>query len=141
MAEKKYIIDNPNLMAEWDWEKNNELGLDPRSLTLCNEKKAWWKCYKGHEWQARIGHRSNGANCPYCSNMKVLIGYNDLVTHKPYLAKEWNYEKNGDLKPENFTIGSSKKVWWKCSNDHEWEATIAHRSNGRGCPYCSGRKK
>ena len=26
MAEKKYIIDNPALMAEWDWEKNNEIG-------------------------------------------------------------------------------------------------------------------
>ena len=33
MAEKKYIIDNAELMAEWNWEKNNELGFDPHVLT------------------------------------------------------------------------------------------------------------
>ena len=39
MAEKKYIIDNAELMAEWNWEKNNELGFDPKVLTLgCNKK-------------------------------------------------------------------------------------------------------
>ena len=140
MSEKKYLIDNPTLMAEWDWEKNNELGLDPRSLTLGNEKKAWWTCDKGHEWQARIGHRSSGVNCPYCSNRKVLIGYNDLVTQKPYLAEEWNYGKNGDLKPENFTTGSSKKVWWICYKGHEWQAKIGHRSSGSKCPICSSER-
>ena len=40
MAEKKYVIDNAELMAEWDWEKNNELKLDPKTLTIGNNKKA-----------------------------------------------------------------------------------------------------
>ncbi len=31
MAEKKYIIDNAELMAEWNWKKNNELGFDPKT--------------------------------------------------------------------------------------------------------------
>ena len=39
MAEKKYVIDNAELMAEWNWEKNNELGIDPKTLTLGSEKK------------------------------------------------------------------------------------------------------
>ena len=38
MAEKKYVIDNAKLMAEWDWEKNNKLGFDPKTLTLGSEK-------------------------------------------------------------------------------------------------------
>ena len=33
-------------------------------------------------------------------------GYNDLLTKNPKLALEWNYEKNGDLKPNNF-LGSA----------------------------------
>ena len=49
MAEKKYVIDNAKLMAEWDWEKNNKLGFDPKILTLGSEKKTLWKCSKGHE--------------------------------------------------------------------------------------------
>ena len=94
MAEKKYVIDNAELMAEWDWKKNNELGFDPKVLTLGSNKKVWWECNKGHEWQATIKNRNKGNGCPYCSSRFVLIGYNDLQTANPSLAKEWNFEKN-----------------------------------------------
>ena len=70
--EKKYLIDNPTLMAEWNWEKNKELGLDPKTLTLGSGKKVWWKCEKGHEWQAAIIKRNKGTGCPYCSGRKKL---------------------------------------------------------------------
>jgi len=135
--EKKYVIDNPVLMEEWNWKKNNELDLYPNTLTCGSNKKAWWKCSKGHEWQATINHRNNSRGCPICSNKKVLAGYNDLSTLNPTLASEWNYEKNMDLKPENFTANSGEKVWWKCDKGHEWQATIASRNNGRNCPMCS----
>ncbi len=39
MAEKKYIIDDAELMADWDWEKNNALGLDPQVLTCGSRTK------------------------------------------------------------------------------------------------------
>ncbi len=140
MAEKKYIIDNPELMAEWNWEKNNELGFEPSMLTTGIAKKVWWKCIKGHEWQATIANRSNGRGCPYCSGNKVLMGYNDLKTINPKLAEEWNYEKNGETTPETVTSRSGKKVWWKCIKGHEWQTTINSRNSGVGCPYCSSKK-
>lgn len=61
-----------------------------------------------------------------------------FVIDDSFLMSEWNYEKN-DVSPEQLTVGSGKKVWWKCKNGHEWEATINHRNKGSGCPYCSGR--
>ena len=97
MAEKKekqYVSDNAQLMAEWNWEKNDELGFDPKILTLGSNKKAWWKCSKEHEWQATIFHRNNGMRCPYCAGRYAVKGENDLQTVNPTLAKEWNYEKN-----------------------------------------------
>jgi hypothetical protein len=72
---------------------------------------------------------------------KILIGYNDLATTNPKLASEWNYDKNDDLKPEDFTANSEKKVWWKCEKGHEWQATIASRNHGRGCPICYKEKR
>ena len=36
--EKKYLIDNPTLIAEWNLEKNNGLGLYPKTLTLGSNK-------------------------------------------------------------------------------------------------------
>ena len=139
MAEKKYIIDNAELMAEWDREKNNELKLDPKTLTLGSGKKVWWKCSKGHEWKATINSRNSGFGCPYCSGRYAVKGENDLQTLNPTLAEEWNYEKNLGLTPLDVTANSSKKVWWKCSKGHEWETTIGSRNKGSGCPYCSGR--
>ena len=140
MAEKKYVIDNAELMAEWNWEKNNELGFDPKVLTLGSNKKVWWECNKGHEWQAVINNRTKGSGCPCCAGQKVIKGYNDLQTTNPTLANEWNYEKNNGLTPMDVMPNSNKKVWWKCSKNHEWQATIIDRNNGYGCPYCSGKK-
>ena len=146
--EKRYVSDNAQLMAEWNWEKNNELKLTPESLTLCSGRKVWWKCSKGHEWQASIAHRSNGCGCPVCAqnNRRRQHSKNwiekkgSLAVHNPQLSKEWHPRKNGELTPNDVACNSHQKVWWKCSNGHEWEAIIANRNKGRNCPYCSGRK-
>ena len=140
MAEKKdkqYVSDNAQLMAEWDWEKNAELGFDPSQLTSGSNKKVWWKCLKGHEWHARIANRALGKGCPYCSGRLATKGKSDLKTIHPQLAEEWNYEKNGNLLPENVTSRSGQKVWWRCAKGHEWQSAINNRVAGNGCPLCS----
>ena len=143
MAEKKekqYVSDNAQLMDEWDWDKNGNLGFDPQKMTCGSERKAWWKCKKSHNWQATIASRNQGKGCPYCANRKVLIGYNDLQTANPSLSKEWHLENNQGLTPMDITSNSDKKVWWRCNEGHEWQARIADRSKGNGCPYCAGKK-
>lgn len=72
MAEKKYIIDNPALIAEWDWQKNDGLKIAPQLLTLGSNKKVWWICRQGHKWQALINNRNKGRGCPYCSKRRKL---------------------------------------------------------------------
>lgn len=129
---------NPTLVKEWNWKKNVE--YKPEDFTANSSKPVWWKCDKGHEWQAPINNRSKGRGCPFCAGKKVLSGYNDLRSSNPILAAEWNYEMNDTLRPENFTASSNKKVWWKCNREHTWQATIANRNSGTGCPYCSGNK-
>lgn len=126
-----------NLMNEYNYEKNKNLDLD--KVTMGSNEKIWWRCPKGHEWQATVGNRSKGSRCPYCSNYKAWAGYNDLATMNPQLAREWCYEKNDGLKPSSVTAGSHKRVWWKCKYGHEWQSEVKSRSDGTGCPYCSGR--
>ena len=121
-------------MAEWNYEKNGD--LNPLELTAFSNRKVWWKCEKGHEWEAKIQNRSNGTNCPYCSGKQVLKGFNDLATLYPEVAKEWHPTKNENLKPCDVAPQSHRKVWWKCEKGHEWQATIADRNAGRGCPIC-----
>jgi len=124
----------PELAIEWNYEKNHDAPCDYFSVS---GKKVWWKCDKGHEWEAKISNRANGRKCPYCSNKKVLKGYNDLLTTSPDIIKEWNYEKNKGISPDSIVSGSNKKVWWKCEKGHEWEAVISDRFYGSRCPICN----
>ena len=125
-----------DLVKEWNYEKNRD--LLPTQVTCGSQKIVWWRCSEGHEWQAKIGNRTIlGRGCPICTHQKVLAGYNDLATKRPDLLKEWNYEKNGNLLPTQVNSCTSKKVWWKCSKGHEWQATVAHRTiENTGCPVC-----
>lgn len=270
---KKYVTDFPNLLEEWNYDKNE---ISPNKTTYGSNKKVWWKCSKGHEWEASVDNRNRlKVGCPYCSkeksvsfpekavyfyvlkqfpeavenyrsklinnkeldvflpNKRIGIEYDGLLFHQdikrdkekdlickrqnievyhiveklnkklikknnyiyynpkknedlnkainlllnilvggnkkydvdidrdriniynliefheklnslsrkyPGVAKEWNYEKNGKLKPENVSYSSRKNVWWKCSKGHEWEATICNRIKKHGCPYCSNLK-
>lgn len=77
--------------------------------------------------------------CPTCANKKIIKGYNDLKTCNSKLAKDWNFKRNGKLKPTQVSPNSNKKVWWKCSEGHEWIASINDRSRGNGCPFCYGK--
>ena len=48
---------------------------------------------------------------------------------------------NYKIKPTEVSIGSHKKVIWRCKKGHEWEAAVKSRTiNKTGCPYCSHNK-
>lgn len=129
----------PVLAAQWHPTKNGS--EDIRTLSQGSKKKVWWLGDCGHEWEAVVRNRVRGSGCPYCSGRQVLAGYNDLATTHPSLAGELAADKNGaELSADSVSAGSNKRVWWRCSEDHTWQATINNRStNGTGCPTCAGR--
>lgn len=135
-GENDLVATNPELVKEWNYEKNT---ITPHMVTSGTNKKVWWICREGHEWEASIRNRSIGRGCPYCSGRRVISEVNDLATINPNLAKEWDYSKNTGISPKAISIKSNKKVYWKCSNGHSWRSTVASRSAGGGCPICSGR--
>ena len=71
--------------------------------------------------------------------LKVMLYMSDRLIDNKELLKEWDYSKN-TIKPDEVTKGTHKKIWWICSNNHSYEATIPARRRGTGCPYCSGNK-
>ena len=76
------------------------------------------------------------------SKVEYIKKKESLASIYPEIAKEWNYEKNGKLMPEQIAPKSSKKVWWKCSKcGYEWITDPNHRSRGQGCPICASKRK
>lgn len=128
---------NPQLASEWNYEKNAP--LQPSQIVAKSNRKVWWKCHLGHEWETSPNNRHR-TGCPYCANQQVLAGYNDLATTNPELAKEWDYHKNQLLSPNSIIASSTKKVWWLCKNSHSWQAKVSDRNRGHKCPYCTNRE-
>jgi hypothetical protein len=97
----------PELSKEWDYEKNYP--LRPEDVFAHSGQKAGWICIKGHRYDSVIAGRSGcGHGCPYCYGLKICKD-NCLATLRPDLAKEWDYEKNYPLTPEDVSANSHKK--------------------------------
>lgn len=138
----------PNLAKQWHSNKNGK--VTPKDVTPGSGKKVWWICSHGHEWKARVVDRAiKGSGCPKCRyenwfetiRKTVLDRSGSLADKYPDLAKQWHPTKNKEVTSNDITPGSDRKVWWICSRGHEWDASVSHRVNGRGCPKCSYEKR
>ena len=111
------------------------------NITSGSSKDVEWCSECGHIWISSPVKRIKGMNCPYCSHKRLLTGFNDLMTLNPKLAQEWHPTKNS-IKPTEVLPNCNKKVWWLCSQNHEWEASIINRNRKHyGCPICTKIKK
>ena len=135
------LADDADLLRSWDYEKNSIIGLNPETLKSKSNNKAWWKCPQGHSWQREIYRQAEKRTCPYCCNKQVLVGYNDLCTLFPEIAKEWDHERNGSVTPDSIVPGHNKKVWWICPRcGRSYQAPPNRRtSQGSGCRKCADR--
>ncbi len=164
---------HPDKMEEWCYEKNDALGLDPKKLLPNSQFIAYWKCKKGckykdeipcnekvnledcnHIFASSIQNRIvNNTGCVYCIDTPQKICYHQSIEFLyPEIAKQWDHEKNGDLKPHQVSKCCDEKVYWKCEKGcdykdscdddachHRWISNIPNRTkNNRKCPYCSG---
>lgn len=148
MAEKKTLADFPQLVDEWDWEKN--VG-NPFDYSAFSNVRVFWKCKKGHSFgpkaiYERTRQDGKATNCPYCANKKVLPGFNDLETwckstgHAD-LLDQWDYSVNEKL-PNEYMPHTDKKVFWKCAKGHSYQMRICEKTkeNPYGCPVCSNKQ-
>lgn len=81
----------PKLAAEWHPTKNDRLPVDVRPGS---NRKVWWLCSKGHDWQATVGGRARGSGCPKCSG-RLRSRENSFGGRYPELAAQWHPLKNG----------------------------------------------
>jgi len=132
----------PHIANQWHAEKNGALA--PMDVSPCSDKKVWWVCPIGHDYQMRIVCRTaQNQGCPICAGKQILEGFNDLKSQYPEIAAQWDYDRN-EKGPETYAAHSNKKVFWLCEKNHSYLAAIAERTgkagHGTGCPYCAGKK-
>ncbi|MDP1706227.1 MAG: zinc-ribbon domain-containing protein [bacterium] len=128
---------NPELAKEFS---SKNLPLAAKDVVAGTARKLWWRCLDcGHEWQAAGYMRVTGTHCPACTG-RAATPKNNLAIRQPELTKE--YDPANPLPPTAFKPFSNKKVGWICDQcGYRWQANIASRTNGRGCPECARKRQ
>ena len=137
----RLIVLYPEIAAQWHPTLNAGLSLE--EISPHSNKKVYWLCERGHTFEKTPDKRVAGQGCPYCSNRRLLVGYNDLETRYPQIAAEWDPENNEGT-PRDYTFRAMYKAHWICSKcGNRWEASIRDRVDAKyqTCPVCTLAKR
>lgn len=85
----------PAIAAEWHPERNGE--ITPEAVDADHQMNAWWRCDRGHEFQASVRSRCrNNRRCPVCVGsfsaehlrgfVKALLGHIDALNPSEMFA-------------------------------------------------------
>ena len=134
----------PEVAAKWLHDRNK--GFKPNDFSSGSNVEVWFKCPEGvdHIFRKAISSmvmaaRKGLKGCPGCKG-DLVTAANSLINKFPEIAKEYLDEKN-DKPKSDISYGSSRRVWWCCSQcSHEWQTSVSNRTQlGSACPACSGR--
>jgi hypothetical protein len=91
-------------------------------------KRLWFRCDNGHEWETQSSNIRNGGNwCPYCANK---------VPHTLELIQQIAVSRGGQCLSSEYK-NANRKLRWRCSKGHEWEATASSVKNRETwCSIC-----
>ena len=147
-----------NLDDIWNWEKNNELGINPYHISKYSHKDIWLYCLN-HDYhnynreRNKIGYKTtcktfNLEKCrwPYCNTFAShKVHWKDSLAYNyPQIAKMIAIKENNLIFDDCYNIGcsSGKKFYFKCL-ECDMISTKKHsinEINNKGyysCEYCS----
>ena len=147
-----------HISEQWTGIDEDGDSVDINTITSGSGRKMLWKCSQGHQWYAKIMHRTSClSGCPICSKLaqssrtrqaKLKNNINDLETWCNNNNAWGNQIKNeftglaedgSTVELNKISYGSKMKVLWRCMKGHEWYANIHSRTYSKTrCPYCSG---
>jgi hypothetical protein len=104
---------HPEQANYWHAERNHP--LKPDQIVSGSNKKVWWLCDQGHEFEMTVWDRvGRNRGCKFCSNNAVFTGFNDFETLHPDLVYLWDVTKNLPLTPNQVQPKSDRKAWFIC---------------------------
>jgi hypothetical protein len=79
----------------------------------------------------------NGGNRQkLCNYESCKVCYNRSFASSPHV-NEWDYEKNGEIRPRDVFKNSGKYFYFMCGNcKHSYDKSLVNANKGRDCPYC-----
>ena len=123
MRAKLLKIHYPQIFEQLDFKKSLEADASLTKEKLENilvgdlNRNIWWTCpvAEDHSWQGNVANRVTSYKkrgiivcrfCPEAKSGRLPSSTYNLATEYPEIAKQWDYEKNFPLKPEDVLPGS-----------------------------------
>lgn len=140
---RSFAHEYPDAAEEWHPSRNGELtAFDVRPSS---NRRVWWRCAAGHEWDVSPANRTRGEQCPECDDVRRAIEKAtpkpgpSLADLHPDIAAEWHPTLNEPTTAADVNPGGRQKRWWQCKAvGHVWAAPPYKRvDRGDGCPDCS----
>jgi hypothetical protein len=133
-GENDLLTTHPKVASWWHPYRNGKLG--PAAVKAGSEKRVWWLCPDGHDFEQAIAYRTRQENqpCPADTGHLMVTGENDLATKHPDLLVDWDFERN-DVDPTQVVPGV-KKRWWTCRLGHSQFTQVRNRMRAGGCSAC-----
>lgn len=97
-----------------------------------NSIKLRWRCKEGHEFGAIPGNVQQGKWCPNCARARAGSRQRLTLEDVQKLAK-----KQGGVCLSTEYGNAKKKMRWRCSLGHEWDATANSVQQKHWCPVCA----
>lgn len=119
----------PEAKNMWDYSKNE---LEPTKLLPKSDKRAYFKCNKGHSVLRKIADFSRSPFCPECAKQSIL-----LINNAIYTNLFWDYKKNKDIDLNSLIQSARQMAWFKCPDcGYEWYCQTSFWNKTRHCKCC-----
>jgi hypothetical protein len=92
-----------------------------------------WSCALKHVWVANIDNIASGTWCPKCADKTRGAARRSPLLSLEAIAKS----RGGFCRGVNYDNGKAIGHW-RCSNKHEWSASVSSVKSGSWCARCAG---
>lgn len=88
----------PDLLREWDYQKNDKIGITPQNVMKGSHVLVHWICPFGHEYTKQVKERCAGHGCTICAKESQTSFPEQAIFY--YISKKFPDVKNRYGNPE-----------------------------------------
>lgn len=141
------------VLRYWDWKRNErmpwEVGNSSASIVhaKCPVCGKTYSLKASSVWRG-LKSKAGIARCSDCGHRRLEVGAErgrintsrNLAEARPDVVAHWAWEENGELRPDQFTVGSAEVVFWVYDNGEVVKRQIRCRTNAAQPDWSRPRK-
>ncbi|QJX74160.1 hypothetical protein F-E9_407 [Faustovirus] len=132
---KQKLINVPEIKNWWHYEKNGKIP----DIGSSSKEKFWFKCPNNHSFEMTCGHFKTGDRCRKCAFDRQRERNAELTFDKVKDVLQWWDKEKNTIDIKTLRQRSDTLVWFKCPNNHSYQASCKSFYRGFRCSLCAAK--